>query len=101
MSPVSQATATTFDFGPKLLDNFIAPATFIPVEVPQNIPSLEASSLQVCLAKDSSIEITSSTYSELYIAGTNPRPTPSTLCAPLIPFDNIGELAGSRAMTLE
>ena len=64
-NPVSQATAITLDFGPKLLDNFIAPATFIPLEVPQNIPSLEASSLQVCLAKDSSIEITSSIYSEL------------------------------------
>ena len=40
-----------------LADNFNAPATFIPLEVPQNIPSLIARSLQVFLAVDSSIAI--------------------------------------------
>ena len=76
LSPVSHEIATTRDFGPSFWDICIAAATFIPLEVPQKIPSFRARSLDVCLAIDSSMVITSSTSFESYILGINPSPTP-------------------------
>ena len=53
--PVSQAIATTFLLGPKDFAISIAPTTFIPVEVPEKIPSSIANLFAITLASVSSI----------------------------------------------
>ena len=58
---MSQATVTTFDIGPSSFEISIAAATFIPLDVPQNMPSFFARSLHVYRATASSIDITLST----------------------------------------
>ena len=71
-----------------------------PEEIPTRIPSLSANARPSSNASSFSIAITSSYILVLRTSGTKPAPIPCILCAPGVPFDNTGLVAGSTATTL-
>ena len=71
-----------------------------PEEIPTRIPSLRANALPSVNASSFSIVITSSYTLVLSTSGTNPAPIPRILCAPGVPLDNTGLVAGSTATIL-
>ena len=97
LSAVSGRTVTTVFPLPSLFASFIAAATFVPLLIPQSIPSLAARSFATDIASSSVMIHICEMISRLSIAGITPSPMPICTWVPMSPPERIAAFSGSAA----